>query len=382
MCEFMIKIRWNSEEDKILMENYPNRKKEDLLGLLPRRSWQSITSRASKILHISRFDNEKWTQQENELLLSCYKKTPPQELEHLFPNRTIGSIRTHAHLLGAYFTHRWSKHEDEILFKNYVNSNYEKLLKLLPRRSRESIRKRAERLGLLQDWLSSKGLGLNRSPSLVRSVRRFNRLGVDFSVIDTEEKAYLLGFFAADACVHENNLVINLASKDHSFLEKIRDLVDPNIEIKLKLVSCRVGGPKIYEQSSLCIPNKILITQLLGHGIHRNKSLSLKSPDTVPDELVRHWIRGYFDGDGCVTSNKKGDLIFAVAGTAEVMTYILAFIKSMVETKMSVRKQRNIYVISNSHNIAKIFLEAIYQGANIFLDRKYNLAKELGVELQ
>jgi intein/homing endonuclease len=42
-------------------------------------------------------------------------------------------------------------------------------------------------------------------------------------------------------------------------------------------------------------------------GMVPNKSLVLKFPD-IPKEMYRHFIRGYFDGDGslCLHINKRG----------------------------------------------------------------------------
>lgn len=41
------------------------------------------------------------------------------------------------------------------------------------------------------------------------------------------------------------------------------------------------------------------------HGCVPNKSLILKFPTTLPNELVNDFIRGYFDGDGSVYINNK-----------------------------------------------------------------------------
>lgn len=34
-------------------------------------------------------------------------------------------------------------------------------------------------------------------------------------------------------------------------------------------------------------------------GVNFRKTFDLKMPN-IPDEMIRHFIRGYFDGDGCI----------------------------------------------------------------------------------
>ena len=52
------------------------------------------------------------------------------------------------------------------------------------------------------------------------------------------------------------------------------------------------------------INQKEICEQLISHGCLPNKSLILQLPNTVPNNLLRHFIRGYSDGDGTIYKNK------------------------------------------------------------------------------
>ena len=53
-------------------------------------------------------------------------------------------------------------------------------------------------------------------------------------------------------------------------------------------------------QYKICVCGTKIHHDLEKHGCVENKSLILQFPTTVPEELMHHFIRGYFDGDGCI----------------------------------------------------------------------------------
>jgi hypothetical protein len=52
------------------------------------------------------------------------------------------------------------------------------------------------------------------------------------------------------------------------------------------------GGTK------LSVASPQLTARLAKHGIFPNKTFTLEWPDHLDPELLRHFLRGYFDGDG------------------------------------------------------------------------------------
>src|SRR5699024_9205607 len=123
-----------------------------------------------------------------------------------------------------------------------------------------------------------------------------------FDEIDTEEKAYWLGFLYADGCVREDRgcFRLGLQARDVRHLEKFRESLDSNHTIK---ETNKVTNEKIYYGNYIFIHSKKLVKNLVEKGCFENKSLTLKFPsyDIVPKHLIYHFIRGYFDGDGSVS---------------------------------------------------------------------------------
>ena len=119
-----------------------------------------------------------------------------------------------------------------------------------------------------------------------------------FKVINTEEKAYWLGFIYADGCITSDirqQLIIELCKQDRIILERFIDCIN--------------GNNKIYENKysyRLSICQKDFTNNLLNKGVFPKKSLLLEFPSTdiIPTQLIRHFIRGYFDGDGCISCNQ------------------------------------------------------------------------------
>ena len=120
-----------------------------------------------------------------------------------------------------------------------------------------------------------------------------------FEKIDSEEKAYWLGFLYADGYISfsENKIELSLAEKDVHHIEKFRDFLGINNRI------CYRPSVKAYRLSFRSDKCK---QDLINQGCTPRKSLTLKFPTSkqVPYELIRHFIRGYFDGDGWFSNTK------------------------------------------------------------------------------
>lgn len=131
-----------------------------------------------------------------------------------------------------------------------------------------------------------------------------NRLHVgEFFDTWNPESAYVLGFFAADGCMyHSRNgghstggLYITFGSADLQLIEIIKRIMGINNKIETQDRSSKGYQPK----HSLRIVNEKAYKRLLSLGFTPAKSLTLQFPD-VPDSVLSHFFRGYFDGDGCV----------------------------------------------------------------------------------
>jgi intein/homing endonuclease len=193
--------------------------------------------------------------------------------------------------------------------------------------------------------------------------------------IDTEEKAYWLGMFYADAYNNEKlgRLVIELQEKDKSHLDKCANFFgqprEPFIQYKNK------GKYIAYR---LELNSKHLTAQLAKHGCHQTKSFSITFPDWLEEKLIRHFVRGYFDGDGCLHVNKADDqLNLQIVSTKEMIESLATIMKKLdVNTYIShpERYTNNTYRLDTggSRQVLR-FCRWIYNYSTIHLDRKHQI---------
>lgn len=196
-----------------------------------------------------------------------------------------------------------------------------------------------------------------------------------FDVIDTEEKAYWLGMMAADGNVVTGKPIIKLAfaSKDRDHLLKFRTALQSTHTITDYTTTSGHPGAK------LSIASPELTEALAKHGISPCKTFTVEWPDFLPDALLRHYLRGYFDGDGSfsVGRNPSGipKLGLSIVGNEafclEAQRYLMA--------TLGLRRTK-LYVPKNSPNIRKLeysgrrqvshFYHLLYEDATICLLRK------------
>ena len=211
-----------------------------------------------------------------------------------------------------------------------------------------------------------------------------------FDVIDTEEKAYWLGFMYADGYVTSSSLYSNgsvglsLSVKDIEHIKRFKNDIqyDGNIKIYTTNKSsykegtqyCRVliNSPKLYQGA-------------VKQGVVEHKTNILLEPD-IAQHLIVHFIRGYFDGDGCIarTQRSKGCLSFAVKilGTDNILNYINDFIEEHLHKRVQKYYKRKPDQIVSSLELggnkdARKFLDVLYKNATVYLNRKYERYIEL-----
>lgn len=206
-----------------------------------------------------------------------------------------------------------------------------------------------------------------------------------FEEIDTEDKAYWLGFLYADGNIsygkdrHGNRkgckVELTLAEKDKKHLYKFLKCLSADNDYPLEKRIVKLNE-KEFVSYRLSLNSVILGNDLENLGCVPHKSLILKRPK-IAKHLIRHFIRGYFDGDGCVSFNKELDnSIYTILGTKDILSFIKS--ESGISNKISIRQvKRNneykqFYELSIGGIKSKmIFHNYIYKDANIFLDRKF-----------
>lgn len=194
-----------------------------------------------------------------------------------------------------------------------------------------------------------------------------------FHTIDSEHKAYWLGYICADGTIYEKTntdsgtLKIETKKLDEEIVLKFKQDLQCTHPIKHYSNKYFEG----YECSRLVIKSNDLINDLAQFGIKSKKSTSLTFPkEIINNQYINAFIRGYFDGDGSICLYSRGEFDIKILGTEQFLNTI----KDICQIKCKISKPKgNIYELRISSNQErKKFLTFIYKDATIYLQRKYD----------
>lgn len=211
-----------------------------------------------------------------------------------------------------------------------------------------------------------------------------------FKVIDTERKAYWLGFLYADGnVVNYGNyeVKISLAYKDLNHLKEFeKDILLNENDTIVYSYTAKIKE-KEYPSAKLIVSNKTIVEQLIDLGCIPNKSLTITFPDEsiVPKHLIRHFIRGYFDGDGSVSpikyepnrkanSYRSGNVCISFVGTDGFLTSLVNIFKDVCTDlgKIKIYQKK-----TNKHfSFLKQSMEQIKKFLSIFTKMQLFILKE------
>lgn len=207
-----------------------------------------------------------------------------------------------------------------------------------------------------------------------------------FENIDTDDKAYWVGFIAADGCLYhpkdgrQDILSISLAIQDKEHLEKLQK----NLKTNKPLSISSHGRNKEFKHASLQISSNKISKDLQKIGVTPRKTYSVQWPK-IEEKFLPAYIRGYFDGDGYISHKIERDNLHSVhvdiVGFLENMKNFQAYLLSKgIKTSISLDKRK--YKIQNFCSLRlnnkkekQKFLHLIYDNASVYLDRKYILAQ-------
>lgn len=201
-----------------------------------------------------------------------------------------------------------------------------------------------------------------------------------FSVINTPEKAYWLGFIYADGFITKRangNPVFGITLAEIEPLEKLNECLNSNKPIyKYEKTSGYKSNSIEYK---LAFTSKKLVEDLEKWGCVENKTFKLVFPKFLDSNLIPHFIRGYFDGDGSAYYHVQKTKIKEYTILSVQFCGIESFLKDLA-THIGVesciykdnRKNTNCYKIQLSSNIRSLKLyHYMYKNSNgLFLTRK------------
>ena len=219
--------------------------------------------------------------------------------------------------------------------------------------------------------------------------RRYSRNQHYFDVIDTPNKAYVLGMLYADG----NNfydgkgrtspiVTLSLQESDKALLERIRQELE--YDGPLHYIELSKKNPRHKNQYRLSINESYMSVRLKELGVVKAKSLKVQWPTFLPQDLIRHFVRGYFDGDGCITwaidGNRK-KYTTSIVGTFDFCTHLKDILVSIgCRCHLTHKKecQPETYILCTSATTSSmIFTDWMYHDSDIKMERKYQRYLEL-----
>ncbi len=200
--------------------------------------------------------------------------------------------------------------------------------------------------------------------------------------IDSEDKAYFLGWMLSDGCVAKNSLRIKLEQSDEYIIKEMFEKFSSGYKMST-------------DKNSRCISlsSTKLISILKSYGCVDNKTSKRFDLPNVHKNLFRHFVRGYFDGDGSlgIRSARPKQMQVSICSIDE------NFLKQLKEKLLKYNISSSVYLedrsgkllkrptgeySSNNANMYRLtltthkeklkFYEFLYDDCTIKLNRKYD----------
>jgi len=213
-----------------------------------------------------------------------------------------------------------------------------------------------------------------------------------FESINNEQEAYIVGLFMADGWVATNTIGFRFKNDDVELLHNIKNYICKDIKIY-------IDNNKLSKGIRICSIKAIENLNNLGIPISNKSSEQLKIPN-MPNDLIRHFIRGYFDGDGTVfIANKNTNIknkylkVNICSPTENILKEMQNYLKNNnIESTINCEKRKDkTLIIPKGTCIGsmdmyrlyirkkleiKKFYELLYKDSNTYLKRKYHVFKD------
>jgi hypothetical protein len=220
--------------------------------------------------------------------------------------------------------------------------------------------------------------------------RRYEITKDYFKVVDSEEKAYWLGFLAADGCIRRrvmsdsgktrgDSIVFNLSVQDVDHLIKFKESICPDAKIvynRSHTIS-KKGTKSHSDMCTLRVYSNDLIQDIMKLGVGPRKTHTIGKPN-INEKYFRDYIRGFFDGDGCCyvreyNPKRGGGVVkinFSLACVSPLLRDFIAEELNKVGIDTSCTDNINLCVVGGM-KVSRKFFDYLYNGATVYLERKY-----------
>lgn len=320
--------------------------------------------------------NIRWKKEEIDFLKNNYGILSLQEISNAI-GKTIPAIKHKVARENIQSPKTWTQEEIDYICKHYKEMTNKEL---------------AENIGRTKTAVDLKinRLGLEKSKYVYD--RSF------FHCIDNEDKAYWCGFIMADGCVtiqeeiNSCELQISLQARDGSHLKKFNKAISGNVPVEYFEEICNLNN-KPHKVARIRLYSQEIFHDLEKYNVIPNKSLVKQFPQNIPDELLPHYIRGYFDGNGsvykCGSTKLPEEKRFIGCNFSCGSYEFISELKRQLENhgiksgsvhlskKDSKCYQIQIRGLSNTDR----FLNYIYNNSTIYLERKFQKKEKIYTDL-
>lgn len=203
----------------------------------------------------------------------------------------------------------------------------------------------------------------------------------DFKDITNGDEAYILGFLYADGStqVVSKQVCLKISKDDRQVLEEIGSYIctgyNLSEEKNKNSLQFHISSPAIYEN-------------IEKWNLRKKKEERTQSLPPIEKHLLRHFIRGYFDGDGTIYMDKNFLRCNICSTNIEWLQKIQElFIVEGIESKINIEKRKGRMMkcpqgmIMSKYDMGRLFIRRnhaleklyhyLYQDAGIRLNRKY-----------
>ena len=224
------------------------------------------------------------------------------------------------------------------------------------------------------------------SEKLSKAFKKYKLNESVFDTIDTEEKAYWLGFLMSDGYNHETHsqVSLRLQAGDKEILEKYKIFLETDVPIyTFKRLTPEKKIEREYCEVTVSSPH--LCKALSKLGCVQAKTYILEFPK-LPKNLLQHFIRGYFDGDGCLSIKdrlnrrkvygKSMVYQFTIVGKKEFLLEIQKILIESIDIPcLNLRDTKGFIKVLHygGKNIVSKIMNYLYKDATIYLKRKHDL---------
>lgn len=215
--------------------------------------------------------------------------------------------------------------------------------------------------------------------------RHANKFNEKFFSQDTSESFYLAGFIAADGNIEKssNRITIGLAEKDHHFLTQIGNLLEFEGDLSRHISKGSKRNPRYKDTISyfLRFSSSETVKDLLRFNIVPKKTKIYDMPEWIINhQFVHHFMRGYFDGDGCIRID-DGQLSLHIVGNLSFLTKFQSILENRCSIHHnSIHKDRSIYILKYCGNIiVPKICQFLYQDSTFQLDRKHDIYQKIAL---